>query len=293
MIELPSQLSTVDVYAALPTLSNLHRLLGLDENEVASACAGVCVQGQRFSNWSKAKPAFMHRYDTQGVAINHVDFSQYWVKARTEGLAVDLEAFCLGAAAAKQNRYVLSNDTTDAFSNAAHGYHLNARTYVRLLKQCALKTGVVSTAGQIASVNRSGASIQSVVLSDGQIVEGDLFIDASGVEAALIGAMPEAPFESWRHCRCDRIMVASGNFHPVAGFSRSRQQQRLDRLYPLQNRTAMKCVRLIRPVRRKMRKRSASLLVWYQGVVAPLGGAHARVLGQLHAVGGRRWYSRR
>jgi len=245
MIELPSQLSAVDVYAALPALTNLHRLLGLDENEVVSACSGVYVQGQRFSGWSKAKPAFMHAYDTQGVVINHVDFIQYWVKARAEGLAVDLEDFCLGAAAAKQNRYVLSKDTTEAFSNAAHGMHLNARTYARLLKQCALKTGVVSTAGQIASVNRSGANIQSVVLSDGQIVEGDLFIDASGVEAVLIGAMPEAPFESWRHWfGADRIMVASGKrLSPLPAFSQiSAYSNGWIGLYPLQNRTAMKCV---------------------------------------------------
>jgi tryptophan halogenase len=245
MIELPSRLSAVEVYAALPTLANLHRLLGLDDNEVVSACAGVYVQGQRFSNWSKAKPAFMHAYDTQGVAINHVDFIQYWVKARAEGLAVDLEDFCLGAAAAKQNRYVLRNDTTDAFSNAAHGYHLDARTYVRLLKQCALKTGVVRTTGQVASVNRSGAHIQSVVLSDGQIVEGDLFIDASGVEAALIGAMPEAPFESWRHWfGADRIMAVSGKrLAPLPAFSQiSAHINGWIGLYPLQNRTAIKCV---------------------------------------------------
>ncbi len=245
MIELPSQLSPVDVFAAIPTLANLHRLLGLDENEVVSACAGVTVQGQRFSNWSRAKPAFMHAYDTQGVAINHVDFIQYWIKARAEGLGVDLEDFCLGAAAAKQNRYVLSNDTTEAFSHAAHGYHLDARTYVRLIKQCALKTGVVSTAGQVASVNRSGANIQSVVLSDGQVVEGDLFIDASGVEAALIGAMPEAPFESWRHWfGADRTMAASvKRLTPLPAYSQiSASRNGWIGLYPLQNRTAMKCV---------------------------------------------------
>lgn len=245
MVELPSRLSKVDVHAALPALANLHWLLGLHENDVVSACAGVYVQGQRYSNWSKAKPAFMHAYDTQGIAINHVDFIQYWIKARAEGLGVDLEDFCLGAAAAKQNRYVLRNDATDAFSNATHGYHLDARTYVRLIKQCALKTGVVSTAGPVAAVNRIGANIQSVVLSDGQVIEGDLFIDASGVEAALIGAMPEAPFESWRQWfSADRTMVASGKrLTPLPAFSQiSACRNGWIGLYPLQNRTAMKCV---------------------------------------------------
>ncbi|MDF2970677.1 MAG: hypothetical protein K0R61_1127 [Microvirga sp.] len=245
MVELPSRLSKVDVHAALPALANLHWLLGLHESDVVSACAGVYVQGQRYSNWSKAKPAFMHAYDTQGVAINHVDFIQYWIKARAEGLGVDLEDFCLGAAAAKQNRYALRNDTTDAFSNATHGYHLDARTYVRLIKQCALKTGVVSTAGVVAAVNRIGANIQSVVLSDGQVIEGDLFIDASGVEAALIGAMPEAPFESWRQWfGADRTMVASGKrLTPLPAFSQiSACRNGWIGLYPLQNRTAMKCV---------------------------------------------------
>jgi tryptophan halogenase len=220
-------------------------LLGLHENDVVSACAGVYVQGQRFSGWSKAKPAFMHAYDTQGVAINHVDFIQYWIKARAEGLGVALEDFCLGAAAAKQNRHVLRNDTTDAFSNATHGYHLDARTYVRLIRQCALKTGVVSTPGQVAAVNRSGANIQSIVLSDGRVIEGDLFIDASGVEAALIGGMPEAPFESWRQWfAADRTMAATvKRLTPLPAFSQvTACRNGWIGLYPLQNRTAMKCV---------------------------------------------------
>jgi tryptophan 7-halogenase len=246
MVELPSQLSPVDVYAAIPTLQNLHRLLGLEDDSVVGVCSGVYVLGQRFANWSKARPPFMHAYDTHGIALEHVDFLQYWVKARGEGMNVDLEDFSLGAAAAKQNRYVLGNESTEAFSNAAHGYHLDARTYVRVLKQCALKSGARHiAAGSIASVNRVGARIQSVVLADGQVIEGDLFIDASGAEAALIGQMPGAAFEPWnRWLGANRIMAASGKrLEPLPGFSQiSAFRTGWLGLYPLQDRTAMSAV---------------------------------------------------
>jgi hypothetical protein len=63
VVELPSLLSPVDVYAALPSIRGLHGLLGLDEAMVLAASDGVPVVGQRFSNWSGAAPPFVHGYD--------------------------------------------------------------------------------------------------------------------------------------------------------------------------------------------------------------------------------------
>ena len=63
-----------------------HRLLGLDENKLLRASRGLFSLGQRFSNWSGGDSAFLHAYDTQGISLSHVDFYQYWLKARAQGL---------------------------------------------------------------------------------------------------------------------------------------------------------------------------------------------------------------
>ena len=83
------------------------------------------------------------------------------------------------------------------------------------------------------------------MLSDGQSVEADLFIDASGAEAALIGASRRRRFESWRHwlpCRPHPGRLGP-RLTPLPAFSQiSAYSGGWIGLHPLQNRTAMKCV---------------------------------------------------
>src|SRR5438270_137540 len=64
-VELDSRLGEVDVYAGLPSLPALHRLLGLEESLVLSVCDAVPMVGQRFSNWGKTAPPFTLAYDDE------------------------------------------------------------------------------------------------------------------------------------------------------------------------------------------------------------------------------------
>lgn len=242
LVELPSKLRPEDVFVTLPTQQALHRLLGLDETRLLRACSGLYVLAQRFSNWSGAAPPFLHAYDTHGIALRHVDFFQYWLKARASGLNVPLEEFSLGAVAAKQGRIVVFNDSTEAFSNATYGYHLSAIPYLHAIGKHALAAGLKHRVGQIEAVQHRGRRIESVTLTDGSIITGDLFVDASGPEGHLIRHVEEDNFESWREwLPCDRLMTASAAvLNPVPAFSQiSAFRGGWLGLYPLINRTAM------------------------------------------------------
>jgi tryptophan halogenase len=242
VVELPSLLSEVDVFPVLPTLAGLHRLLGIDERRLLEACAGTYVLGQRFANWSGGGAPFIHPYDTQAIGLNNVDLVQYWVKARAEGLAVELDEFSLGAAMAKQARLVLDEDISDTFSRPAHGYHLDAGSYVRFMKQRALRGGVTCLDAGLDEVRVADGRIAAVVLKDGQTLEADLFVDASGPDAALIGRLPGDSFESWAAwLGCDRVLAASGPaLKPLPGFSQiAAFQAGWIGMYPLRDRTAI------------------------------------------------------
>jgi tryptophan halogenase len=82
VVELPSLLSPVDAYAALPAIRGLHQLLGLDEAMVLAAADGVPRVAQRFSNWSGAAPPFVHGYDDAPPPGGDLDFVHYWAKGR-------------------------------------------------------------------------------------------------------------------------------------------------------------------------------------------------------------------
>ena len=242
VIETPSLLTPADAYAAVPSLGALHDLLGLKEAAVLEATGGLPVLGQRFANWSKAKPPFIHGYDTRRVAIDDIDFLQFWVKARGEGMKVELDDFSLAAAAAKQGRSPISRDGARREPAVSSGYHLDARAYVDLLRRSAVQAGVVARGGDVRSVEREGERIVSVTLADGTMVQADLFIDASGPAAVLASGAPDAPFESWRPWfGADRVLVASApRLKPLPGFSQiAAFPAGWIGLHPLKDRTAI------------------------------------------------------
>ncbi|MEJ2274072.1 MAG: tryptophan 7-halogenase [Woeseiaceae bacterium] len=242
LIELPSALGPQDAYVTLPPQHAFHDLLGLDENRLLRACAGLYVLGQRFSNWSGAAPPFLHAYDTHGVSLNQVDFLQFWLKARAAGLKVPLEDFSLGAVAAKQGRFVIFNDATRSFSNAAYGYHLDAIRYLRAIGRTALQAGLKHTVAEVTAVEHEGDRIRSLTLHDDSVVEGDLFIDASGPEARLIRHLERNNWESWAQwLPCDRALVASARaLEPAPAFAQiSAFSGGWLGIHPLMDRTAL------------------------------------------------------
>lgn len=240
-IELESRLAQVDVYAAVPSLASLHRLLGLDERLLLNVCQGVPMVGQRFSNWAKGAGSFLVAYDDEPPPGGDLPFVQYWAKGALEGLRVGFEDFSLGSACARLNNVPVAGPDPSALS-ASYGYQLDAPAYSELVKQLAIRLGVKPVAAEVGSVEASGDSIGGLNLSDGTRVTADLYVDASGREARLIGEMAGATFDSWADWfPCDRLLSAGApRLGRLASFSQiSAFHGGWIGLFPLQNRTAV------------------------------------------------------
>ena len=240
VIELPTSLRPIDVYSALPELAGFHHRIGLDEQLLFSLCKAVPIAGQRFSNWSGAAPPFIHGYDRPPPPGAGLGFTQLWIKGRQKGLRTEFENFSPGAMAAKAGRAPIP--TEDAELRSAFGYNIDAGAYTALLRHFATRGGVASKAATIADVETDGDRITALVLGDGERVDADLFVDASGPQAVLIGRMPGAELESWREwLPCDRMMAVSAKaLRPLPAFSQiSAFRQGWIGLFPLQDRTAV------------------------------------------------------
>ena len=245
VIELPSLLQSPDVYATVPSIRGLHRLLGLDEDIVIKACDAVPMVGQRFSNWSEAAQPLMHAFENEPPAGADVSFIQYWLKGRAEGLKVDLSHFSVGASAALQNRVPLAGEDPDPSLSAGFGFHLDARAYANLLMQFALHNGVTGRTAISVEAEVEGERIRAVILDDGARVEADLFIDATGSDALLLSRLPGAAIESWRQWfPANRMLAASGPpLSDLPAFSQiSAVREGWVGLFPLRSRTAITAV---------------------------------------------------
>jgi tryptophan halogenase len=241
VVELPSLLSSIDVYPALPSLQSLHALLGIDEAAVLTAANGVPMVAQRYVDWGKAGEAFLHSYDSAETPGAFVSFVQLWTKARLEGLPVAFEEFQPGAMAARLGRVSSESDDPEGLG-ATYGYHLDAMAYSLLLRAFAMRRGVAAKPVGSVEVEVDGDVIAAIRLPDGERIQADLFIDASGPDALLLSRLPGSPWDSWsNYFPCDRTLtLAAPGLEPRPAFS---QIKAFDEgwigLYPLYNRTVV------------------------------------------------------
>ena len=81
-----------------------------------------------------------------------------------------------------------------------YAYHFDAGLYAKFLRGFAEGLGVVRSEGKIARVNlHDDGFIASLSLESGQQIDGDLFIDCSGIRALLIEGALDSGFEDWSH----------------------------------------------------------------------------------------------
>ncbi len=208
VIELPGRVRASDIHATLPALEAFHRQLGLDEHALLSRTGGSFSLGQSFQGFAGDDGAFFHPYGSHGfpVTTHGAAFLHYVTRARRQGLGAAFEDFSLTAAAAKQGRFVVPDDETEAFARSDYGYHLPAKAYTAALAEAVRAEGIAIHPATQVMVERQDGDIAAV-----NGINGDLFIDVSGAESVLLRGALDAPFESWRRWfPADRVLTALG-----------------------------------------------------------------------------------
>ncbi|HEY5758951.1 MAG TPA: tryptophan 7-halogenase [Steroidobacter sp.] len=211
-IELPTHLHASDVYVTQPALEALHNRLRIDEAELLAATRGVFSLGQNFVGVG-GQQTYFHAYGAYGSAIDYKAFFPHWLRARALGANARLEDFSLTAAAAKHGRMLIPDRATESYGRTDYAYHLPAIEYVRFLKRLAHQRGVTVHETMTASgtLDPLTGDVAAVTLDNERRIGAQLFIDATGAEALLIGSTLGVPHESWRDCSpVDRTVVASG-----------------------------------------------------------------------------------
>src|ERR1700683_2543174 len=211
-IALPTRLRPSDISATLPPLEAFHAKLGIKEPSLIRATAGSFSFGQNFVAGSGVGRAshFFHAWGAYGAPIDGSAFFACWLKATRYGLKVSYQDFCLTAVAAKSGRMLLPDEATSAFGRTDYGYHLQTLAYAGYLKSIAANLGVKIHQAQTGLVERDETGSIAALIIDGALrVEGQLFVDATGPDAILIGRSLEVPPENWRqYFSVDRVLIA-------------------------------------------------------------------------------------
>lgn len=197
-VELPTRLGSASVHATHPAIEALHAKLGIDEAALLRSTGGCFSLGWNIRRGG-GEPFFL-AHGAYGAPIDGGDFFPYWAKARQFGLDAELEDFSPTAQAARHGRILFPDEETERFGRTDYAYHLPAIAYAAMLKNHALRLGVVAHQVSAVTVERDSGSghVRAILRDVGSAIAGDLFVDASGTEAILIGRELAVAAEDWR-----------------------------------------------------------------------------------------------
>jgi tryptophan 7-halogenase len=212
--------------ATIPQIRLFNSVLGIDEDEFLRATQGTFKLGIQFDGWLRPGESYIHAFGQVGRDLGLIPFHHYWLRARANGANEGLGAYSMSASAAMAGRFMRGNPTPNApLGPLTYAYHFDAGLYAAYLRKQSEARGVVRTEGKIADAQIDGATgnVAAVVMEDGQIVTGDLFVDCSGFRGLLIEEALRTGYEDWTQwLPCDRaVAVPCANVSPLTPYTRS------------------------------------------------------------------------
>lgn len=182
--------------STIPTARTFNALLGIDEPAFMRATQATFKLGISFEHWGEIGDRYIHSFGQVGKSTWMGGFHHFWLQARAQGFGGDLGDYCFELKAAEQDRFLTGDDAP-----LNYAYHLDAGLYGQFLRKMAEADGARRVEGKIASVRqREGDGfVDALVMEDGRVVEGDLFVDCTGFRGLLIEQTLRAGYEDWSH----------------------------------------------------------------------------------------------
>ena len=170
----------------------LHRI-GVSESDFFRECDASFKQGSRFNGWRTGSPVsgepddyYFHPF-VLPQGHGDANLAGAWQAGHAGVPFADLVSFqphlCVQGRAPKQFA------TPEFAAVANYGYHLDAGKFgVFLREHCVNRLGVRHVLEHVDAVrSKENGDIAALVLRSGSVVEGELFVDCTGMQSLLLG----------------------------------------------------------------------------------------------------------
>jgi len=221
------------------------QMLGIAETEFVKRTQGTIKLGIEFKDWSRIGDSYIHGFGVIGRSLGPLPFHQFWLKLFQSGRAAAIGDYSAQTVMAPQGKFVPGvgdAPPSSPLSDIAYAYHFDASLYARFLRELSEQRGVQRIEGKIVGVNQRADDgyVESVTMENGEVVDGELFIDCSGFRGLLIEQTLKTGYVDWTHwLPCDRAMaVPSERVDPITPYTRATAREAgWQWRIPLQHRT--------------------------------------------------------
>ncbi|NOR19097.1 MAG: tryptophan halogenase [Xanthomonadales bacterium] len=210
--------------ATIPPIRHINSVLELDEAEFLRETKATIKIAIKFENWRVQGESYYHTFGTPGKSQAFCHFHHFWTRAQQAGFDSNLWDYDLNYLCSEAGKFA-KMQVNDPMWELNYAYHFDASLYGQFLRKYSEKRGVKRTEGLIeqVNVNTESGHVESLVLKSGDVVNGDFFVDCSGIRGLLIQQQLDVGYEDWSHwLPCDRAMaVPTERFKDTLPYTRS------------------------------------------------------------------------
>ena len=215
--------------ATIPHIRNFIALAGVDPLKMISESKATFKLGIEFVDWGAPGENYIHGFGKIGRDMLWLHPHQLWLAARERqpGSVKSFDHYSLNCVASLQNRFAFPDrrNPNSPLADIDYAYHFDASLLARFLRTQSEARGVRRVEGRIVDViqNSESGYVEAVRLTDGREVDGELFVDCSGMRALLIGGALGNGYEDWNQwLLCDRAQaVPCASVSPLTPYTRA------------------------------------------------------------------------
>jgi tryptophan halogenase len=215
--------------ATIPTIHWFNRLIDLSEVELLRETRTTYKLGIEFVNWNGDGSRYFHPFGRYGGPHDASMFYHRWIRAKLAGAVPGHTNYSLTTQAARAGKFAPpSNDPNSILATLGYAYHFDASLYAAFLRRRCESRGVRRVEGKVTRVEQDPESgfLTALHTHRDERIEGDFFVDCSGLRALLIEGTLHTGFDDWSHwLPCDRALaVPSERVQDPIPYTRSTAQ---------------------------------------------------------------------
>lgn len=198
--------------ATIPTIHWFNKLVDVREPELFRETKATCKLGIEFVDWNGRGSRYFHPFGRYGGPYDASMFYHRWIRAHLAGSRESHREYSLTTQAALAGKFAPpATDPSSMLATLGYAYHFDAGLYAAFLRRRAESKGVRRIEGKVIQIEQDPQSgfIKSLKTHRDEVIEGDLFVDCSGLRALLIEGTLQTGYDDWSHwLPCDRALAA-------------------------------------------------------------------------------------